>query len=230
MTRTNFLPDTDAGLRDWGASFVAQLEAAPTVSTFGLSDEQASAFTDAFNAYSAAYTKAYDEATKGPLSTREKNTAKEAFKATARQTVAIVQAFPGTTDDMRQALQITIRDTERTPLEPPTQTPKLQVVSVDGYRVELQVLNEIDRKRRPANVSGYNLFSYVGEAPPADIASWKFEFGENKLDTELYLPTDLAVGTKVWLTVCWVNRKLETGPACQPVMTRVNYGGLSQAA
>lgn len=230
MTYSNWLPETDAALRDWGASFVQQLESAALPSVFGLTDAQAAAFSDAFNAYSAAYVKANTEATRGPVSVQEKNTAKDALKRVARETVAIVQAFPGTTNDMRAALQITIRDTERTPIDPPTQTPTLQVASVEGHRAKLTVLNAENKKRRPAHVNGWNLFSYVGETPPADLAEWKFEFGENKLDAELYLPTTLPVGTKVWLTCCWVNRKLETGPACQPVMTRVNYGGLSQAA
>ncbi len=230
MARTNFLPGSDADLRDWGASFVSQVEAAPTPQTFGLDDTEASAFVDAFAAYNAAYIKAHDEATRGPLATREKNTARDSFRTTARTTVAIVQAFPGTTDDMRQALQITIADSTRTPVPPPDQAPRLQVTSVNGHVVTLKVLDENDRKRKPANVTTFNLFRYVGEAPPADIGQWQFVSGNSKLDVEVQLPLTLPVGSKVWLTAQWLNRKAETGPAADPILTRVNYGGLSQAA
>ncbi|MEM7576832.1 MAG: hypothetical protein AAF328_05085 [Planctomycetota bacterium] len=225
------MPDNDASLRDWGASFVSQLAASPGgPADVGLSDTQATEFGDAFDAYNAAYVKANTEATRGPVSTQQKNSARDSFRTAARQTVAIVQAYPQTTDDQRRALQITIRDTERTPIDPPEEAPRLQVRSVDGHLVKLRVVDQDNKKRKPAHISGYMLFSYVGENPPADPADYKFVTTESKLDYDFWLASDLVVGQKVWLTAAWLNRKLETGPACQSVMTGPTFGGLSQAA
>ena len=42
--------------------------------------------------------------------------------------------------------------------------------------------------------------------------------------------TTLPGGTKVWLTAAWFNPRMQTGLACDPVPTQVNFGGVSKAA
>ena len=222
---------TDGSLNNWGINFVAQLESSPLgPADFGIPDAMATEFTAAQSAYATAYAASQNQTTRGPSTIQGKDDARRSFVEVARRTIKQAEIFPGLTDQQRIDLRIPIPDSSRTPVEPPETKPRLQIVSVQGHLVKLQVLDENNKRRRPRYVSGYNLFMFVGDTPPNDIAAWKFVAGYNKLDTELTLPLTLPVGTKVWLTCAWVNRKLEAGPACDPVMTGPTFGGLSQAA
>ncbi|MEM1027211.1 MAG: hypothetical protein AAGJ38_03925 [Planctomycetota bacterium] len=222
---------SDADLNNFAVNFVQQLESSPGgPADFGIPDALASEFTAAQTAYTTAYAASQALATRGPSSIAAKDDARKAFLVVARRAIKQAELYPQLTNEQRTDLRIPIPDTTRTPIEPPQDAPRLQVLTVDGHLVKLRVVDQDNKKRKPAHISGYMLFSYVGENPPADPADYKFVTTESKLDYDFWLPSELVVGQKVWLTAAWLNRKLETGPACPPVMTGPTFGGLSQAA
>lgn len=225
----SYLPQREGDLVNWGLNIVNRFAPDPTV--FGLTLDQAAAFTDAQAAFSAAYLAATEPATRGPSKIETKNTTKKAFIAVARDTVGIIQAFPGTTDTMRVDLGITVRDYEPTPVPVPTESPVIDVTGVSGLTIKLRLHNgDSTRRAKPDGVKGATLFSYVGEEPPVDLADWKFEGSVTKTVTSVTMASTVPPGSKVWLTSFWFNTRAESGPATSPVFTWTGNGGVNMAA
>ncbi|MEM9415894.1 MAG: hypothetical protein AAGA29_10520 [Planctomycetota bacterium] len=225
----NFIPTRESVLVTWTKSFEQTIAKQPT--DFGLTVEQATAYTTAQAAFAAAYQTANEPMTRSPGNIEIKNTAKDALIALTRELVKIIQAYPGTTNDMRRELGVTVPDLDPTPVPPPSETPTIDVLSVDGWTLNVRLHNgESSRRGKPVGVKGATVFSYVGDQPPMSVDDWKFEGNTTKTDTKVVFPTTVAPGTKVWLTAFWFNPTAQSGPAATPVSRYINYDGMSQAA
>ncbi len=222
MARDSLSAMSDSGLRDWILNFVSVLEAAPLgPSEFGLSAELAAAVISASGVYVAAYAKANEEATRGPLSIREKDEARDSLLKVAREAVAVIQANPDTTNNQRQALRVKIRDTTRSVVPPPSVAPTLLVTGVLGNVISVRIKDSTDLNRRakPEGVNSTTLFYAVGEAPPAEPEGWTFSGTTSKTSTQVQLPPGTAGGTSVWLIAFYANTKTQSGPPSVPVQT-----------
>ena len=232
MKTKSFLPADQNELRLWANSYLSVIENFPLgPATVGMSEAQGSAFADAANAYNAAYLKANTEATRGPLSTAEKNHAADTLRQVARECVATVQAFPGTTNDQRSALQITIPGANPpTPVPKPSTSPVLNITGVIGNRILLDIRDtaDPDRRRKPTGVTGITLLYHVGPTAPMEVSGWTFGGSVTRLKTELIIPASVAPGSKVFVVGFWTNTKLESGPASAVASTFVQgvEGGL----
>ena len=78
-------------------------------------------------------------------------------------------------------------------------------------------------------MTGATVLSYVGAEPPDALGSWKFEGNTGRTTGEVVFPDTVAPGAKVWLTAFWFNARKQSGPACAPVGTNVQFG-ISMAA
>lgn len=223
----NYLPARESELVTWSTNFAQLITAGPT--TYGLTDLQADAYNEARTSFATAYQTANDPTTRSPANIEAKDTARDALLALTRQLVKVVQAWPDMTDERRVALGITVPDLERTPVPAPDTWPQLDITSVVGWTVNVRLHDgDSTGRRRPAGVKGANVFSYVGETPPTEVGAWKFEGGTTRSETAVEFPHTLPPGTKVWLTAFWFNPTMQSGPACPPVSTQINYGGLAR--
>jgi len=227
----SYLPQTEAGLLNWSANFNAQITAVADPDTIGLSAAEVTAYTAVQADYAAKYTAAVDPATRGSATVLAKNIAKQTLISESRKLAMAVTSHPGVTDEQRHDMGLTVRDNTPTPVPPPSTSPTLDITSVDGWTVNIRLHNgESTSRAKPVGVKGAYAWTYVGETAPTNINEWHFEGSTSKTNTKVLFSDELAPGTKVWLTAAWVNGKFETGPACTPVSTVINYGGLSQAA
>lgn len=225
-----YLPQTDSGLNDWSANFVSQLAATTDPTTIGLTAADVSDYAQTQNTYSTAYTAAIDPATRGSATVLAKNLAKETLVSESRRLAMIITNHPGVTDQQRHDFGLTVRDTERTPVPVPDTSPMIDVVSVEGQRINLRLHNDESTSRaKPTGVKGATLFTYVGDTTPAEISDWKFEGNVTRTIVTLEMAATTAPGSKVWITAFWFNTKGQSGPATSPVSTYLG-GGLSQAA
>jgi len=226
-----FPQSREGQLAAWCDSFSTAISAAPT--TMGLTAGQATAFAALNATFQAAYAAATNTATNSKAAIEAKNDAKAALMNStggARQLVDIIQAFPGTTNEMRAELNLRIRDVEPTPIPAPTTAPDVDIVSAVGRTVTVRLHDpSIGRRGKPFGVRGASVYSYVGVEPPDDIESWKYHGSSSKTTIEVDFPTTVAGGSTVWFTAYWVNAKLEAGPPAAPVSTFLP-GGLAQAA
>lgn len=223
---TYYLPRTDSGILAWSSTFAAYISANEV--QVGLTIEQAAAYDTAQTAYATAYAAVQDDVTRSPTNIVIKNERREALVTLTQQMVNIIQAYPGTTDDMRSAMGITIRDNTTTPKPVPATAPVIIIKEVDAWTVSLRLQDVNSTSRaKPKDVSGAAVFTYVGPTPPVDVADWKFEGNVTRTSTQVVFPSALEPGTTVWMTAMWFNPTAESGPAATPVSTKINWGGMN---
>jgi hypothetical protein len=142
--------------------------------------------------------------------------------------VNIIRAFPGTTSSDLGTLGLLPRGgrPRRRHVPAPTAPPRLLVREVTGRRVSVQVSDrDATTRRKPRDVSGVNVFAFIGDEPPARITRWQFVKGMTRTRTVIILDPQAPPGTKVWLTAQWTNWREEPGPLCTPVFTHLNHEG-----
>jgi hypothetical protein len=230
MANVSFLPVREAELVTWSTNFNTKINATPTA--YGLTAPQGTAYTTLHTAFVNAYNAANSDSTNSRSATVTKNTAKAALIANARLLAGIVQKYPGTTNTMRSDLGLTVRDTQPTPIPPPSTAPDIDIVSVSGNTVKLRLhdVNGSPSKRgKPAGVSGAAVFSFVGAAAPTDEGAWSFEGNASRTVVDVTFPPGTAPGAKVWFTAFWFNQRKQSGPASAPVGTNIP-GGSAMAA
>ncbi len=231
MAQRDFLPSKDADLLAWANSFSAKITATPVA--YGLVAAQATAFSALLTTWSADLAVATDPATRTRAAIAAKNASRTPLKAEARELARIINAFPSITNEQRIELGLTPRSGTISPINPPTECPVLEVVSAIGRTLKLKLRSsDSNRRGKPADVAGATLFSYVGSAPPADIAAWKFEGSITKTVFDCEFPASVAAGAQVWLCAFWFSPRAQSGPACQPVSAYLAGGvtGAQQAA
>ena len=119
---------------------------------------------------------------------------------------------------------ITVRKTTPGNKPAPTQSPVVQVTSVDGRTVTARLRQDGERRAKPAGVQNALVFSYTGENPPQDTNLWTFVMTTTKTTIQIpFGPSE--TGDKVWITAMWVNAKSETGAAAIPVSVNLPAGG-----
>lgn len=219
-----FPPSREAQLLAWSNAFFTKITATPTA--FGLVAGQATAYGILNTAWANAYAAATDSETNSTAAITAKNVAKEALlngPGGARELVAIVQAFPGTTDEERSELRIRIRDVEPTPVPPPSEAPVLIVDSLLSRVLTLKIRSSEDDESRgkPEGVAGSTILMYVGAEAPLDPAVWTFVMNTTRTTAVIEFPPSIAPGAKVWLTAFWRNRRDDIGPASTPLSIRL---------
>jgi hypothetical protein len=224
----DFLPSKDAELLSWSSGFSSKITATPTA--YGLVAAQATAYAALNTAFSTAYATAINPPTRTVGTVAAKNDAKTPLRAMARELARIIQAYPSLTNQQRVDLGLTVRD-EPSPINPPEESPVLEVVSAFGRTLKVR-LHAVDTTRRgkPAGVAGASVFTYVGDAPPADISAWKFEGSTTRTMFDVEFAPTVPAGSCVWLTAFWYSPRAMSGPACTPISSYIAGGVVTEAA
>lgn len=225
MSRT-YLPSRESQLVVWVNTFQSFLAASPE--TYGISVEQAAAYTAAHTAFVDAYQVANEPLTRSPANIEEKDDLKKALIKLTREYVNIIQAYPGTTNKMRSSLGITVKDVTPTPTPVPEFPPQLDVEAVLGRRMSIRLRDsKTGERRKPEGVTGATVVSYVGESIPDDMRLWHFEGNTNRTNVDIEFDDSVPMGAKVWVAAFWFNRRSESGPACAPVAAHVGFGAMT---
>jgi len=232
MADTDFVPSRDADLLAFSANFNALINADPTI--FGLTVAQGAAYAVLHDAFAAALAVTTSDATRTPSSIVAKNDARDALEHGAsglRKLAAIIQAHPGTTNEMRSDLGLTVRDTEPSPVPVPETAPNLSIEKTVGRSVEIRLRDAENptNRGRPANAIGATILGCVADDPPADAMDWSFLTNTGRTRVHLDLPATIPAGSKVWITAFWFNTRKESGNPAAPQSTRLG-DGVAQAA
>ncbi len=222
-----FLPDTDAGLLAWSSNFSTLITATPTA--YGLTAGNATDYATAQTAYASALTAATEPSTRGNATVLAKDIARDELIALTRLFARQVGNTMSVTDLQRQALGLTIRDPEPSPIPPPADWPGVQVRKVVGRTVSLRLINTENptRRAKPPGVIGASIFTFVGTTPPTEITDWVFEGNTGKTLVDVTFPSTVPAGATVFITCFWFNGRKESGPACPPVSTNLQGGTVS---
>jgi hypothetical protein len=219
----NFYYGTDANVVAGSAAFASQISA--SASTFGLTPAQATAFGLLNASLQGAYAESADPSTRTPVAIAGKNSAIRAMRASAILLSKIIYATPTVTDAQLVGLGLVPRST-RQPIPVPATAPVLETVSVVGRLVTVRLhAADSERRGKPRGAVGANVYSYVGQAPPADPRDYHFEGTATRTITHVQFPNTVAGGATVWLSACWVSARGQTSPACAPVGVTIQGGG-----
>lgn len=216
------IPHGDMDLQGWSAHLVAAVSQEP--SAWGQAAWQVAEYEAAQRAYAEALRVALHTATRTSSAIAAKDAARARLITLSRQTVARVQAHPGTTDEMRVRVRITVRKRRVKAVAVTMQRPQVRVESVWGRRITLSIRpGEGNRGARPRGVKGYSLYWAVGATVPTDLKRWTFE--GNGIDAEMtvVLPGDLEPRTRVWFAATWLNNRMQPGPVGEPAEARVGF-------
>jgi hypothetical protein len=227
---TTWPPSRETELIAFSLNFKTKITASPT--TYSLTALQATEYGALHDAFVAAHAVANDPLTRSPRNISLKDEQKWALVDNLRLLGGIVQRAPGTTNPLRIDLGLPPRGGEPTPWPAPDRAPLLTVVSVNGRLVRLRIRDpeNPDRRGKADGIDGIAIFSYVGATAPEDLAEFKFEGNTKRMLADVEFPLSVPHGAKVHFCAFFFNPRAESGPACAPVSTYIQYGDTAQAA
>lgn len=217
----DFLPSRDADFLAWCATFQTGIVAGGA--SIGILPTQIDRFGELFGAFQALMTQVSSDETRTPSKVTQKQELRAELATYARELARIINAFPGITNAKRRELGLTMRSGERHRSVPPTEVPIVEIVSMNGHRLTARAHGSLGTRAKPTGCTSLSYFSYVGETAPLDPSVYKFEGSTTKTTFVIDFPLELAPGTKVWTTCFWKNALEESGDACDPVGTQINY-------
>lgn len=215
---------SDGGVLDFAIQFSAEITA--NAVPLGFSTAQASSLATLVTDYHAAYDLAKAATTRTRGAIEAKDLSKKLLMQTLKQYVGFVRSNMSVTNAQLADLGLPPR-ASRTPEPVPDESPVMTVLGVDGWTVKTRIKSSNPARRgRPPLTSGTTVVSYVGPTPPADVSGWKFEGNTGKRVVGINFDSSLPPGTKVWLSAFFFNGSKQSGPACTPVSTLLQGGGL----
>ena len=230
-----YIPTQQALYAQFMQTMYDALTTSPTA--YGLTAEQVVDFATKQEAFAAAYALAINPSTRTSPVLKTKETARQECTVALRPLVQVMQAWPGMTNQKREALGLTIPDVNPSPIPKPSTSPVLSVAKVSGRSITINLRerlsdgNPSERRGKPAGVKGAGLFYATGDTPPVSAEGWTFRGNASTTTTIIEIPGSVPAGANVWLTAQWFNPRLQTGPACPAVLTSVtNAGDLAMAA
>ncbi|MEM9753219.1 MAG: hypothetical protein AAF916_07515 [Planctomycetota bacterium] len=203
-----------------------KLTADPTA--YGTTENAIIPFATAYEAFAAAYALTQDPSTRTKPTIAGRDTARVQLNEQLRPLVATLQASPAMTDAKREELELPIRDSQPTPVPVPSEMPQVLVDPPLGTTIHFRVVNAEGKRARPEGAAGVLVYTYLGDVAPTDLTQWQFRGLSTKYKNDLPFPADTTPGSRVFVTACWVNRKGQPGPACQPVNFNLPGGSVQQ--
>jgi hypothetical protein len=219
----DFVPKRESELDEFVHNFDQRITTSPTL--VGLTAAQVTAFHALVVDWDAAYAVTGNRATRSQSAVIVKDEKKQLLVRNLRELARIVQAYPGTTNEQRNLLGLTVPG-ERQPQPAPGVVPKIDVIKVDRNVVSVQLRDSSNLSRLwPPFAKAANVFSFVGATPPTTAEGWFFQGGSTRSRFDIALDPSLPMGTKVYLTAFFKNERDMSGPACPPVAVTLLGGG-----
>lgn len=223
MARTkDYLPVREAELVTWTGEFLTELQAKPA-GYYGVAADRISEYATTRTNFVNAYNVANNPATRVKSAITAKNDKKATLLRSTRSVVDVIQAFPQTTNAMRDDLGIAQRGKKPTPSPIPTQA-FVKVEKIDGRDVTVNIQQNSSTKGKPRGAIGANIMVAYSEQPPVATTEWTFAQTTGKTKTTITLDA-VSDACTVWISAFWFNGRKATGPASTPVS--VNLGATS---
>lgn len=208
---SSYIPARDADFDAWSSNFATVIAANP--SAYGLAAADATAITNAYTLWSAAYTLATNPSTRTTPSIAAKDVQKAASLVTFRAYATIIQANQGVSNDAKADAGLTIRSAGRTPVPAPATAPILGFVGATPlvHTLTYRDTSTPTSKAKPFGALQLEIWRSVGLTAPSGPETTSF--------VGLYTKSPLAVnfisadvGKTAWYYGRWVTRRGLVGP------------------
>jgi hypothetical protein len=206
----DFVPAKEADLVPFLQNFGTR--AAAEAAAIGLLPAQCTAFNADVTAFVAAWDITRDRSTRSGSAVIVKNEKKALVVKSLRTLAGVVQKHPGTTNEQRDLLGLTVPAVrQRRPV--PTTIPVVeQKGTVNGNTVTIRFHDTGSTRRGlPNDVASAQVFTYVGASVPTDPKDWFFMGVTTRTTVEVPFDADLPMGTKAWICVAWANERGQPG-------------------
>ena len=218
----DFYPRREADIVKWSSNFSSRIIADPQ--RFALTPGQAAAYAERAAAFATAY-RAANTRKADTNATVTKEFARVILEAETRKLANIIRPSKVVSVDDKLKLGLRLLTGRKHRIERPSVPPGLEILSVDGRTVMVQLVDREHAKHaRAVGADGAVVMSFVGAEPPTDPADWRFERNTTTARFELTFRGEIPPGATVWLTAYWYNPRRETGPSCEPVSTNIRTG------
>ncbi|MGI9013065.1 MAG: hypothetical protein ACR2GY_02320 [Phycisphaerales bacterium] len=233
MASQSYLPRADQDLLTFAENMNAKIAPDPTL--WGLSVPQQTAFDILVIGFASAMAALQDPLTRSSPYVTAKNEARRLLIQDTngiRKLVDIIHVYPGTTNQMRSEINITIRSTSHTAIPAPTTQPVVRLKGVNHNTVYffLRDFAQRDRRGKPNGVAGASIMTYVGNTPPNDFSEWTCQKMVTRTTESVTFPVTVAPLSKVWIAAAWMNAKGQIGPYSSARWTNLAGGVSAEAA
>jgi hypothetical protein len=218
----DYIPGTDAAFDTWQTQFATYLNA--NLAALGLIalDPDVTALNTARTDWQAKYPAHIAAQNAARTAAEAKDASRSAYKTVIRRLAQRLQTSSAVDDSERAALGITVRDTEPTPIGPPTSRPVLEADTSQRLRIQLEFYDEgaVGTKAKPAGVRGCEIWVKVGDPPPVDLDDCRF------LATDTGTPylasfSGADAGKTAHFIGRWVSPRNEPGPLSETVSATI---------
>lgn len=219
----DYIPSSDADFDNWFSVF--SIFCSSSGLTHGLTALQATAISDAYNAWHNAYQSHLQQQNSAKAATLIKNDERTEAEDMARQYARILQAAPSMTDAGRAAAGLTVPDSQPTPqgsgAVESTVSPLLLLDWSQRSRVTIKFGTNPQNERNnalPTGMRGCKLWYALGGVPAND-ADWKFLVDDTRSPYTHVLT--ISEPTTIVYRAQYFDRQMRTGPFGDPVVATV---------
>jgi hypothetical protein len=207
----DYIPRPEAEMAKFTTVLLRHIEREP--GEYGLVQAQVDRFREVHSRFMEVYSLVKDAETRTRPKIVLKDERKRELISATRQIVDVMQAWEGMTDAKRIALGITVRGPRARRVHVPTDGPSVGLDAA-GRNVSIALDSGLTRSK-PAGVLGALLFVCYGDEPPTRESDWKFLMmtGRTRVNVRL---DEVREACTVWITACWFNGRMETGPYGEP--------------
>ena len=210
----DYIPTTDADFNTWQDNLLKY--AGANLAALGLTAADLTPITAAQSAWTAAYSNHVAAQAAAKAASQTKDFARDSYEAFLRKLAQRIQTKPDLADSHRAALQITVRETQRTSVGVPERRPVVNVNTSQRLRHTINFNDEKTptRRAKPEGVMGREIWVKVGDPVPTDPSQLRF------LATDTATPyvaeyDGVDAGKVAHYMLRWVNRKGEAGPGAR---------------
>jgi hypothetical protein len=214
--RRDYIPAAELAFNAWQQNFVTRVQAGGA--GWGLTPVEIAALVAAQVPWDSAYAVGNIEADPSPSQRQAKRDAMRVFKQFIRNFVktklnnntAVVNAD-------REALNLTVYDTERTDRPVPAYAPFVRVDSIShlGHKLRITDPNTPDSQAKPKNAIGMRVYWYIGTVAPTDIVQYQFHgIATRFLYNISFAASD--IGKTAWYIVMYEGARGQKGAQSTP--------------
>jgi hypothetical protein len=216
----SYIPTRESEMDNWLNNFKTLIAASPT--TYGLAVSDATAITNAYNAWHTAYQAAINPSTRTKATVMAKNDQKANVLFVVRGFVATIQANRGVSNSLKEGLGLRVHDSTPTPVPPPNTKPVLKITRIEQGFMDVAATDEAtpNKRGRPQGSAGMLLYRAVGPDSVSDPAQATFlTFVGKPAVTSTFTAADR--GKTATYFARWTNARGEVGPWSQGVSVSI---------
>jgi hypothetical protein len=220
----DYIPQTDAGFRDFLANFSTLISADP--SRYGLEAADAAIIASMNTSFAAAYVACQSPATRTSGLVTQKDALRASATASCRVYAQQVKVNQGVDNQDKIELGLHINDPTPTPIPAPTTAPMLGIVSAFSGEQTIRYADELTpaSRKKPAGAIQLELYVHVGPTPIVDYTQATFVGVYTKNPIQYEFTPDQANMTASYFAR-WRTQRGLVGPWSLPVAMGIAFGG-----